>query len=67
MTTYSDNEQYLIEVVSEQFTERMNVLPHLISLAEFWVSNANTREPRLSISVSDVKVRPAVLGCISVT
>lgn len=66
-TTYPDNEQHLMEAVSKEITQKMNVLPHLISLAEFWVSNASTREPRLSISVSDVKVRPAVPGCISVT
>lgn len=66
-TTYADNEQHLMEAVSKEITQKMNVLPHLISLAEFWVSNASTREPRLSISVSDVKVRPAVPGCISVT
>lgn len=60
MTAYLENEQLLIEVVSEKITERMNVLPRLIPLAERWVSHANTRQPRLSISASDVKVRPAV-------
>lgn len=40
--------------------------PRLTSLADFWVSNANRREPRLSISVW-CQVTPAVPSSISVT
>lgn len=48
-------------------TQRMNALPHLSSLAQLGVFNANTREPRLSISESGVTVGPAVPDSISMT
>lgn len=36
-------------------------------LADFWVSNTNKRELKLSISLSNVKVRAAVPACINTT